>query len=131
MDFPLGITTFNCSFVWFLKCGLWKILYALGDVIEVESNGTPPAPTDLAWLAQIQKDFAQILREVIPILQNDIATRGDPVFELLGFFANSALQEQPNELKNLSRGDLPIALPTVPKFFDSVNRVTVGGPTKA
>ena len=103
----------------------------VGDVIEEKSNGTPPAPTDLAWLAQIQKDFAQILREVIPILQNDIATRGDPVFELLGFFANSALQEQPNELKNLSRGDLPIALPTVPKFFDSVNRVTVGGPTKA
>ena len=68
---------------------------------------------------------------MIPILQNDIATRGDPVFELLGFFANSALQEQPNELKNLSRGDLPIALPTVPKFFNSVNRATVGGPTKA
>ena len=66
---------------------------------------------------------------MIPILQNDIATRGDPVFELLGFFANSALQEQPNELKNLSRGDLPIALPTVPKFFNSVNRVTVDGPT--
>ena len=58
-------------------------------------------------------------------------SREDPVFELLGFFAYCELQEQPNGLKNLSGGDLLIALPTVPKFFNSVNRVTVGGPTKA
>ena len=58
-------------------------------------------------------------------------SREDPVFELLGFFAYCELQERPNGLKNLSRGDLLIALPTVPKFFNSVNRVTVGGPTKA
>ena len=68
---------------------------------------------------------------MIPKLITPFISRGDPVFELLGFFANSAMQEQPNELKNLSRGDLLIALPTVPKFFNSVNRVTVGGPTKA
>ena len=58
-------------------------------------------------------------------------SREDPVFELLGFFAYCELQERPNGLKNLSRGDLPIALPTVPEFFNSVNRATVGGPTKA
>ena len=58
-------------------------------------------------------------------------SREDPVFELLGFLAYWELQEQPNGLKNLSRGDLPIALPTVPKFLNSVNLVTVGGPTKA
>ena len=68
---------------------------------------------------------------MIPKLITPFISRGDPVFELLGFFANSAMQEQPNELKNLSRGDLLIALPTVPKFFNSVNHVTVGGPTKS
>ena len=56
--------------------------YSVGDVIEVESNGTPPAPTDLAWLAQIQKDFAQNLREVISILVTNSIARGNPVFEL-------------------------------------------------
>ena len=56
--------------------------YSIGDVIKEKSYGTPTDLMFLISLAEIQKDSAGKLREVIPHLLWCFYHRGTTVFEL-------------------------------------------------